>query len=83
VFLLYMGLREYRATISCTEPEVYNRVLNESLFNMQFVEAHRSKGEHNSRYAEELIHKAVVKAENMRCRIEGVASLDFFHINHL
>ena len=55
----------YTTTISGPEREVYDRVLNEALFNMQFVEADRSKGEHNPGYAEELIKKAGVKAENI------------------
>jgi len=55
----------YTATINGHEREVYTRVLNESLFNLQFVEADRSKGEHNPKYAEELIHKAEVKADNI------------------
>jgi predicted CXXCH cytochrome family protein len=55
----------YTDTISGPERDVYNRVLNESQFNMQFVEADGSKGEHNPRYAEELIHKAEIKADNI------------------
>ncbi len=55
----------YSATISGPEREVYDRVLNEARFNMKFVEADRSKGEHNPGYAEELIKKAEVKADNI------------------
>lgn len=64
----------YTATISGTEREIYNRVLNESLFNMRFVEADRSKGEHNPRYAEELIKKAEVKADNILKGKPGAAA---------
>jgi len=64
----------YTATISGQEREVYNRVLNESLFNLQFVEADRSKGEHNPKYAEELIKKAEVKADNILKGKPGAAA---------
>lgn len=51
--------------ISGDERTVYDRVYNQSLFNIQFVAADKSKGAHNPKYAEELIHKAEVKADNI------------------
>jgi len=52
-------------TITGEERAVYMKAYNESLFNMQFVETDKSKGEHNPKYAEELIHKAEIKADNI------------------
>ena len=71
----------YTAAIGGPEREVYNRVLNESLFNLQFVEADRSKGEHNPMYAEELIHKAEVKADNiLKGKPEAAADIPGFDL---
>lgn len=53
------------ATITGSEREIYDHVLNDSRFNIQFVAADYSKGAHNPKYAEELIHKAEVKADNI------------------
>ncbi len=53
------------ATISGDERAVYNRVFNESLFNLQFAAADKSKGAHNPKYTEELVHKAGIKADNI------------------
>ena len=52
-------------TITGEERAAYMKAYNESLFNMQFVETDKSKGEHNPKYAEELIHKAEIKADNI------------------
>jgi predicted CXXCH cytochrome family protein len=48
-----------------SEGELYSHVYNESLFNLQFVAADKSKGAHNPRYAMELIDKAEFKADNI------------------
>lgn len=52
-------------TISGEKRAVYYRVYNQSIFNMQLVSSDASKGAHNPKYAEELINKAEVKADNI------------------
>lgn len=71
----------YTATVSGHDREVYNRVLNESMFNMHFVEADGSNGEHNPMYAEELIKKAEVKADNiLKGKPEAAADIPGFDL---
>ncbi len=65
--------------IPVEERAVYMKVYNESLFNMQFVDADKSKGAHNPKYAEELIHKAEIKADNILMgKPEGAADIPGF-----
>ena len=52
-------------TIPGEDRSIYMKVYNESLFNMQFVETDKSWGAHNPKYAEELVHKAELKADNI------------------
>jgi len=55
------------------------KVYNESIFNMQFVETDKAWGAHNPKYAEELIHKAEVKADNiLRGKLGATAELPGF-----
>ncbi|MDP3105787.1 MAG: multiheme c-type cytochrome [Candidatus Methanoperedens sp.] len=66
-------------TISGEQRAVYNRVFNASLFNIQYVAADKSKGAHNPKYAEELIHKAELKAENiLKGKPEAAADIPGF-----
>ncbi|VVB91011.1 Cytochrome c554 and c-prime [uncultured archaeon] len=69
----------YTKTINGPERATYDRVLNESIFNMQFIPGDYSKGEHNPKYAEELIHKAEIKADNiLRGKPEAPADIPGF-----
>jgi hypothetical protein len=66
-------------TISGEEHAIYMNVYNESIFNMQFVETDKAWGAHNPKYAEELIHKAEIKADNiLKGKPEAAASIPGF-----
>jgi predicted CXXCH cytochrome family protein len=68
-------------TITGEERAVYMKVYNESLFNMQFVDTDKSKGAHNPRYAEELINKAEIKADNiLKGKPEAAAEIPGFDV---
>lgn len=66
-------------TISGEQRAVYDRIYNESTFNMQLVSSDASKGAHNPKYAEELILKAEIKADNiLRGKPEATTELPGF-----
>jgi predicted CXXCH cytochrome family protein len=53
------------ARINGNDRDMFQRVYNESMFNIQMVTADKSKGAHNPRYSKELIEKAALKADNI------------------
>jgi len=66
-------------TITGEERAAYMNIYNESIFNMQFVETDKAWGAHNPKYAEELIHKAEIKADSiLKGKPEGEAVMPGF-----